>query len=131
MQAQNAINLTAVTPANVAVSASCQDSNLGSRSKATAAREVVNLHRVNLRTLVDQQDGKFVSVDFTKQCGESRTLTGRLGVKSYLKGGRNLVEASGRSYLTVFDVQILEYRTVDLATVSEIRASGKVYRVTD
>lgn len=95
------------------------------------APEVVRLHRVNLRTLIMSQDGLFVSVDFEKQGGMMRTLTGRLGVTKYLKGGKNKVMAAERPYLTVFDVQLLQYRTVDLATVTEIRAERKIYRVID
>lgn len=93
--------------------------------------EVVQLHRVNLRTLIVKQRGLFVSVDYVKLDGKTRTLTGRLGVVSFLKGGKNNVEADERSYLTLFDVQLLQYRTVNLATVSEIRASRKIHQVID
>jgi hypothetical protein len=96
-----------------------------------AAAVVVQLNRVNLKTLISQQDGRFVSVDFLKLDGQMRTLTGRLGVKSYLRGGANNVEAADRPYLTMFDVQLRQYRTVNLSSVSELRAAGKVFRVID
>lgn len=92
---------------------------------------VVTLNRVNLKTLIQGQDGKFVSIDFEKADGHKRKLTGRLGVKAPLKGGENKVEADSRPYLTIFDAQIGEYRTVNLSTVSQVRASGKVYNVID
>ena len=101
------------------------------RTKAKKVVAEVQLNRVNLRTLVQCQNGRFVSIDFIKADGESRTLTGRLGVKTPLKGGRNLVEADARPYLTVFDIQLGQYRTVNLSTVTGLRAGGKKYCVID
>ena len=97
--------------------------------KAKVAPEVVQLDRTNLKTLLLGQGDRFVSIDFVKLDGSVRTLTGRLGVKSYLKGGSNKVEADDRPYLTMFDSQLCQYRTVNLSTVSAVRASGKIYRV--
>ena len=95
------------------------------------SRVVTQLNRVNLRHLIDRQNGKFVSVDYRKIGGEKRTLTGRLGVKAFLKGGQNKVEAIDRPYLTMFDVKLAQYRTVSLDTVSEVRMGGKTYVVID
>jgi hypothetical protein len=53
--------------------------------KVVKQKEVKQLNRVNLRTFIVRQNGKFVSVDYRKICGEKRTLTGRLGVTSVLK----------------------------------------------
>jgi len=99
--------------------------------KAKKVTEVMQLNRVNLKTLIIAQDGKFVSVDFKKVDGATRTLTGRLGVTSFLKGGVNTVVTDERPYITVFDIQLLQYRTVNLSTVSELRGSGKRYVVID
>ena len=93
--------------------------------------EVVSLHRVNLKTILLQQRGRFVGIDFLKIDGQARMLNGRLGVKYLLKGGVNTVEGDERSYFTVYDVQVHQYRTVNLATVSAVRASGKVYQIVD
>ena len=104
-----------------------------SLDKRVAKKAVVEvqLNRVNLRSLINQQNGLFVSVDFIKLDGETRTITGRLGVKSVLKGGQNNVESASRPYLTIFDIQLRQYRTVNLSTVSELRAGGKKYVVID
>lgn len=91
--------------------------------------EVVTLNRVNLKSLIESMHGKFVSIDFVKADGETRTLTGRLGVKAYLAGGQNKVMADERPYLTMFDIQISQYRTVNLETVMGMRARGKSYRL--
>ena len=95
------------------------------------AKLVKSMSRVNLRSFVENQNGLFVSLDFLKVDGSKRTLTGRLGVTAPLKGGANKVEASDRPYLTMFDIQIRQYRTVSLDTVSELRANNTIYRIID
>ena len=100
--------------------------------RSTKAKpEVVLIHRVNLKTLLLQQDGRFVGIDFKKIDGQARMLNGRLGVKYALMGGENTVMSDERAYFTMFDIQIRQYRTVNLATVSGVRAGGKVYTVVD
>ena len=97
---------------------------------ATVRSQVVEkLNRVHLKLRIVEQDGKFVSLDFKKLDGTPRTLTGRLGVWSYLKGGSNKVERADRPYLTVFDVQLRQYRTVSLDTVTGFRAANHRYEV--
>lgn len=86
------------------------------------------VHRANLKSFIQAQGGKFLQVDFVKKDGCHRTLTGRLGVEKH-KGGPNLVEGINRPYLTIYDTENSGYRTINLATVSSIRASGKDYAV--
>ena len=85
------------------------------------------LHRVNLGKFLTAQSGKFVGVDFIKQDGCHRSLNGRLGVRKYLSGGQNKVEAADRPYLVVYDVKTAGYRAVNLATVSCVRAQNCVF----
>lgn len=87
------------------------------------------LNRVYLQNLILSQNGKFVSVRFEKLNGDTRTLVGRLGVKKFLKGGQNKVEAMDRPYLTIFDIKLMKYRTINLATITEIRAQNHVYSI--
>ena len=91
----------------------------------------VKVHRTLLETLFRRFDGRFLGVDFVKLDGTHRALNGRLGVRSLCNGGVNKVEALARPYLTIFDAQKHAYRTLNLATVSSIRANGQVYVVTD
>ena len=65
-------------------------------------------------------NGKFFSVIFTKKNGEVRHMVARTGVKSYLRGGSNRVSHLPH-LMTVFDVQKLEYRNINLNTVSKIK----------
>lgn len=113
----------------VAQSAKSRFSPAASSPSAKEEREVVQLHRVNLKEFIESQHGKFVSIDFSKLDGEARTLTGRLGVKAYLRGGKNTVVAAERPYITVFDVQLRQYRTVNLETACAIRACGKIHQI--
>jgi len=41
------------------------------------------------------------------------------------------VEASERPYLTIFDIQLGQYRVVNLSTVTGSRAGGKSYMIID
>ena len=94
-----------------------------------AAQNQPVVHRVNLFEFMALQAGKFVGIDFVKKEGSARSLNGRLGVVKHLKGGQNKVEAYERPYLTVFDVKSSGYRTVDMATVSKVRALGQEFSV--
>ena len=99
--------------------------------KAKAVKETVNLKRVNVRSFIESSCGKIMSVKFTKLDGSTRKLVGRVGVTSYLKGGSNKVEANDRPYITLFEIQASQYRTINLDTVCEIRALGKIWRIID
>ena len=89
------------------------------------------IHRTNLRKFLGTRQGRFVSVDYVKQDGTARTLTGRVGVTKFLKGGKNNVEAVDRPYFTMFDMNVAEYRTINLATVSKVRAERTEYAIVD
>lgn len=104
------------------------DANATDVDQTTAAHLIA---RVNLKTFLEEQDGKFVGIDFVKNDGTDRSLNGRLGVVKYSNGGDNNVEALDRSYLTVFDMKANGYRTVNLATASHVRAGGLRYTVVD
>lgn len=89
------------------------------------------LHRVNLKDFLYHLKGGFVSVDYVKCDGSKRTLVGRLEVRKHLKGGVNKTVALDRPYLTMYDVQNNGYRTVNLATVSKVRANHMDYVIVD
>ena len=89
------------------------------------------IHRTRVREFLRQQEGKFVRVDFVKKDGSERTLVGRLGVTSLLKGGVNNVERLDRPYITMFDAQTNGYRAVNLATVQQVHAARKCLTVID
>lgn len=100
-------------------------------SVAVQPKPIRLLNRANLRSFLDNQNGLLVSLDYVKLDGQARTLHGRLGVRAFLKGGHNTVEAYERPYLTMFDFKIRQYRTVDLSTVHTVRAVGETWRIVD
>jgi len=83
--------------------------------------------------IMDSQRGKIFTVEFTKKNGEHRVMNCRKGVHSYLKGGTNLWLESGKypNLKVVFDMKKKEYRSVNLDTVSCMKANKKVFRFLD
>jgi hypothetical protein len=68
-----------------------------------------------------------VTVEFRKKNGELRRLNGRLGVRKGLVDPGNPQRPSTArypEYLTIFDVGIRDYRTVNLDTITYIAANG-------
>lgn len=88
----------------------------------------VQINRLHVGGLLHRQNGKFVTVDFIKSDGSRRLLNGRLGVSSYVKGtGQGLPLTS--SCITIWDTQARGYRSVNLETISRIRAQNTEYVV--
>ena len=80
---------------------------------------------MNLKKLIKQNlKGHIFSVEFIKKNGEYRKLRGRLGVTKHLKGGAKLYDYA--NLLTVFDLDIKQYRTVNLDTVQKIKCGSKL-----
>lgn len=80
----------------------------------------------NLTNIITATAGKFFTVVFTKKNGEERVLNGRIGVVNHLKGGNSTINHD--KFLTVFDVQIGQYRSVNKDTIKEVRFGGQVFR---
>jgi hypothetical protein len=86
--------------------------------------------RENTRKFIKKAAKKeIVSGVFIKKDGSERTMTFRLGVKKNLQGGENKVERLDRPYMTVFDMQKDDYRTVNLRTLKRITVNGVTYEV--
>lgn len=79
-----------------------------------------------LRELVGN---KIFSVEFTKKDGSLRKMVCRLGVKKHLKGGELGYDAEALNYLTVFDLQSEEYRTINVNTLKSITFEGVTYEI--
>lgn len=92
---------------------------------------VENIKRTKVEAFLKSLGGSMFGIDYVKKDKSFRSLTGRLDVTAPLKGGQNKVEALDRPYLTVFDIHIGSFRTVNLDTALRIRANGKVYDVID
>lgn len=84
----------------------------------------MNLERIK-KTLGD----KFFGVVFQKKDGSFRKMNARLGVTKHLKGGNKRYDAESYGYLTVFDIQKGQYRTLNTDSIVELKAKGKIYTV--
>lgn len=72
--------------------------------------------------LIEQSNGRFITVRFIKKDGTVRTMTCRTGVTKHLKGGKSTLDAS--QYLTVFDVQKGDYRAINRSTILSVTLDG-------
>lgn len=64
------------------------------------------------------------SVEFTKKDGTLRKMLCRIGVTKHLKGGQKKYDYD--NLLTVFSLDKKAYRTVNINTLNQIKAKGKV-----
>jgi hypothetical protein len=72
--------------------------------------------------MIEQSNGKMVTVTFIKQDGSTRILNGRLGVKKYLKGGK--LSTNTDEYINIYDVQNKGYRSINRSTIIGLRMQG-------
>ena len=70
---------------------------------------------------------KFFGVTFIKKDGSTRNMVCNLGVAKHLKGGMKLYNYN--NLICVFDVQINDYRNVNIDTLQSLRANGNKYYV--
>lgn len=95
---------------------------------ACKCKQSVNAMKVP--ELLASSAGKFITVTFTKKDGSLRKLNGRFGVRKGVKGtGKALAAHKANPYLVMWDAQIREFRMVNLATIKEVCACHKTYKV--
>ena len=86
--------------------------------------------RENTQKFIREEGRKgIIAIVFRKKDGRRRKMSLRVGVKKNLKGGVNKVESIERSYVTVFDMNKGNYRTINLRTLESITARGDTYQV--
>lgn len=79
------------------------------------------LMRDSLKEFIDGTKGRIFTATFIKKDGSLRMMNCRKGVHKDLKGGVNKAAANNPNYQIVFDMQIGEYRMLNLDTVQEIK----------
>ena len=94
-------------------------------------RTKVVIKRVKLDAILNSNGHKFVTVQFIKKNGEWRTMNGRFKVVKHLRGGVNKVMKYDNAYKTIYDIQAKGYRTLNLDTITCVRAGGTDYFVED
>lgn len=78
--------------------------------------------------LTEIKNGKIFTVDFVKKDGTPRTMNARCGVSKGVKGVGRKFDPAERGYLSVYDMTKRGYRLVDIESIKEIRANGKIYK---
>ena len=80
------------------------------------------------RQIINAQNGKFFTAVFTSKIdGSEKVINGRGGVYKYSNGGVNNI-ADKKDLVSVFNVQKMAYRAINLEGITEIRASNSVYK---
>jgi hypothetical protein len=82
-----------------------------------------------ISTLKELVGNKIFAVEFIKKDGSLRKMVCRLGVKKHLKGGELKYSPEDFNYLTVFDLQSEEYRTININTLKKIKLDGVSYDI--
>ena len=82
--------------------------------------------RSKIKSIINENGGKFFTVKFHKVDGSIRKMNCRTGVKKWLKGGQLSYRVEDKPNLrVVFDVAAKDYRTINLDKVFYIKAGGK------
>lgn len=88
-------------------------------TKATAAAMVAN-----------HKGGTIFTVTFVKRGdGQTRVMNCRKGVKKHSRGGRLKFDPIKKALVSVFDMQIKDYRMISLENIKKIVMKGKTYIV--
>ena len=83
--------------------------------------------------LIAKTKGQIFSVLFRKQDGSYREMVARTGVHFEKKTDRRVNQdwKLDRGYVSVFDMQIQDWRLIDLKSLNYIRYAGITYYISD
>lgn len=96
---------------------------------STNPLKVQTINRADLDTLLKLFQSNVFGVTFIKKDGTTRRMIARRGVRKFVKGtGRVYKERPDNTLRLVWEPR-KGYRFINLATVSEFRFRGVVYRV--
>lgn len=84
--------------------------------------------RVLLRAAIEESNGRVFTVKFLKKDKTERTMNCRTGVKKHLVGGKSTINHKP-NLVSVFDMQIKQYRCVNLDTVTDLTIDGSSVKV--
>ena len=76
------------------------------------------------------ESGEIFGVSFIKRnTGELRTMSARLGVKKFLRGGNLSYSPAEKQLLTVFDMAKKGYRSIPLDAIKRVSVGGLLFSV--
>ena len=91
-------------------------------------KTINTINKEQARELIKNTNGTIFSVKFKKKNNQLRTLNGRLGVKSKLRGGFSTTSHIDK-YITVYDMNINDYRNINIDTLQSLSTNGKKYEI--
>lgn len=77
---------------------------------------------LSLSTVLENTNGRFFTVEFTKKDGTARKMNARLGVTKHLKGGDCTLNRE--QFIIVFDMQAKGYRAINRDTILTVSCDG-------
>ena len=98
---------------------------------------MTQIERVTTTDFREFVKGSVFTAVFTKKDGSVRTMNARLGVAKFVKGTAPEVTAKRNATLEaqnmvgVFEMPKMEYRTLNLETLIELRANGETLVVAE
>lgn len=93
-------------------------------------REVYQIPRNRaIEFLQNETEGRIFSVYFRKKDGKMRKMVCRRGVKAYLKGGELPYDPKAKLVLPVFDMELADYRSVNLRSLVSFNISSETFIV--
>lgn len=79
--------------------------------------------------MINKSKGQIFTIVFRKKNGELRTMNCRLGVKKGVNGNGMSFEPSTMGYKPVFDMQVKDWRMINLNTLMCLKMNKRVYQV--
>ena len=80
--------------------------------------------------VADHKGGTIFTVTFVKRGdGQTRVMNCRKGVKKHSKGGKLKFDPKKKALVSVYDMQIEQYRMISLENIKKIVMKGKTYIV--
>ena len=89
---------------------------------------IKHITRDEIDEILEKAGTHFLSVTFQKADASMRTLQGHLKVKKHLKGGVSAI-AHKPNLVSIFDIQIGQYRCFDKTRLKSMRVNGDVYKI--
>ena len=80
-----------------------------------------------VKGVIKNSDGHFITVKFVKKDGSIRTMNCRIGVTKYLHGGEYKAGKTHPELIPVYDMVAKGYRSINTEKVLEIHANGQTY----
>jgi hypothetical protein len=97
----------------------------------TPAEPSGEINKETAKELIFNTKGKFFTATFIKKDGSERVMNARLGVKKYLKGGTLKYNPAEFNYVTVFDMGLKEYRTINIDTLKNLKIGKNEYNISE